>query len=445
MRLTFIVVLTLAGGACGGNAGTNARTGDENGGSTGSGGDGAGGSNETGGVTGSGGGNEAGTTGAGGEPVEPVVDAAVNPPPTPDAGVVMPAHDAGVMPPPAGLHARVYLGGELSGDIAVADLGLPNGTLKTLTASVPTGVEPSYLLGHPGGKFLYAAHQAGNDLAAFSIDQTTGALKKIDAANTKTAPGAKPVHLAVHKSGKWIFAANIASGHVTVHPLAANGGVGTPAFSIIAGAGARHVATDVSGKYLFVTCQSAGDIAQFKFDEGTGTLTANTPPRVTVAAGSKPREIAVHPNGQWAYLLGQQSSQLITYRVDAATGTLQDPFSVSALPANSVGEAAANHLALHPSGRFAYVSLASNKAVAILAIDPQTGRPSVIGKRERDGIQFSQDFTIDPTGKYLILSIANYNGVVDFAIDQATGLLVEKGSVYPGVHHPVPVAAVNLP
>src|SRR5205807_4479973 len=92
-------------------------------------------------------------------------------------------------------------------------------TPKGIAAETP---DPSWVVVHPSGKFLYAANEAGkaSTVSAFSIDKKSG---KLTLLNQLPALGEDPCYLSFDKTGKYVFVANYSSGNVVVFPIGPDG------------------------------------------------------------------------------------------------------------------------------------------------------------------------------------------------------------------------------
>jgi 6-phosphogluconolactonase len=307
------------------------------------------------------------------------------------------------------------------------------------------GSNPTYLAFHPNKKFLYAVNESGasSKVLAFSID-AGGALAKLSqGGEAATAPGQGPPHLSVHASGNWIYAAHYGSGHTTVHPIMAGGGVGVPASNDKTATNEAHQAVqDPTGKFLFVPCRTPNYVAQYRIDAATGALTANNPARVTApTAGTGPRHMAFHPNGKWAYLLGELNGHVVSYDYDGTTGLLANPQDVSI----RAGETSAAHILVHPSGRFAFASLRSGNEIATLAIDAQTGRLTVTA-HQTSMISGPRDFTVDASGRFLLVANETNGTVKVFDISDTDGSLTFRSSIATdGISKPQFVGTLVLP
>src|SRR5216684_1132164 len=85
--------------------------------------------------------------------------------------------------------------------------------------------DPSWVAVHPGGKFLYAANEAGkaSTVSAFAVDVKSG---KLTLLNQMPSLGEDPCYLSFDKTGKYVLVANYSSGNIVVFPILADGRLG---------------------------------------------------------------------------------------------------------------------------------------------------------------------------------------------------------------------------
>jgi 6-phosphogluconolactonase len=74
---------------------------------------------------------------------------------------------------------------------------------------------------HPSGKFLYGSNRTHDTIAAFTIDQGTGKLTRVQNEPTR---GKTPRNFAVDPTGKFLFAENQDSGTIVVFRINAEDG-----------------------------------------------------------------------------------------------------------------------------------------------------------------------------------------------------------------------------
>src|SRR2546430_9195387 len=84
---------------------------------------------------------------------------------------------------------------------------------------------PSWVVVHPSGKFLYAANEAGkaSAVSAFAVDRKSG---KLTLLGQIPSLGEDPCYLSFDKTGKYVLVANYSSGTIAVFPILADGRLG---------------------------------------------------------------------------------------------------------------------------------------------------------------------------------------------------------------------------
>jgi 6-phosphogluconolactonase len=335
----------------------------------------------------------------------------------------------------------VYLSG-YGANIHVFELDLATGAMRA-RGTADGGESPSFLAIAPDRRTLYAINEASpnSEVVAFSIDPASGALAEINRANSG---GEGAPHLAVHPSGKWIAVAHYGSGHTTVLPVLASGGVG----AVVAteqgpndDCGRAHQAVfDRSGAHLFVPCLQSNYVQQFVFDATDGSLAYNSPATAPVAGG--PRHMALHPSERSAYVLSELASTITSFDYDAASGKLSNP---QVIDSHQSTAGASAHIAVHPSGRFLYASNRDENSIAAFALDAG-GRPTAANASfVTEMIDTPRNFAIDPSGTFLIS--ANQRGpqnALVFRIDAQNGMLT-RVQVVPVGDSPTFVGFAILP
>src|SRR5437588_9739049 len=181
---------------------------------------------------------------------------------------------------------------------------------------------------------LYIGHRTQPALSSYRIDHASGELSLL-----ATAPqGHAPTFLAPDRTGKYMLIAYYQGGYAAVHPIGGDGVVGAPAVDRHeTGSGAHAIATDPSNHFAFVphiarlndnvleppkNNPGPNFIAQFRFDAGTGRLSANSPSRIEPAERVGPRHYCFHPTLDIIYFSNEQGCSVTAYRLDRATGSL---------------------------------------------------------------------------------------------------------------------------
>ena len=129
------------------------------------------------------------------------------------------------------VYVGTYTNGESQSEgIYVYRFDLATGGLTHLSTCKGSD-DPSFLDHSPDRKYLYVVSEVdqingieGGGMAAYSIDQDSGALTFL---NLESTHGAYPCHVQLDKSGKYILVANYMGGNIAVFPRRDDGKVGS--------------------------------------------------------------------------------------------------------------------------------------------------------------------------------------------------------------------------
>lgn len=296
-------------------------------------------------------------------------------------------------------------------DVATGDL--------YFAGAAAAGRHPSFLAFAPSNRFAYAVNEFSHELAAFSVDQRTGALSLL---NRVPSLGTEPAFVSVDASGVWLFAANYRKGPVAVFPILADGRLGAPADAKETGVHPHAILTDRSNRFAFVPNAGSDKVSLFAFDAATGRLTPATPPEIGTAAGGEPRHLAFHPTKSFVYVIEESGCRVNTFALDEANGTLSHVDSIATLPPDADPKSNTGaDLHVSPSGRFLYGSNRGHDSIAIFAIGGD-GKPTAVGHAPTRG-KVPRNFGIDPTGTFLFAANQGSSSLSAFRIDAARGSL----------------------
>jgi 6-phosphogluconolactonase len=316
-------------------------------------------------------------------------------------------------------------------------------TPKGVAAETP---DPSWVAVHPGGKYLYAANEASkaSTVSAFAVDVKSG---KLTLLNQMPSLGEDPCYLSFDKTGKYVLVANYSSGTIAVFPILADGRLGEhtalvkdqgamgPNKKHQEGPHAHWIETSPDNRFVLVADLGLDEVLVYKFDATSGTLTPNEPAFARLKAGSGPRHAVFYPNGKFVFAVSELSSTATSFAYDVKKGTLKETGTASTLPPGFSGRNDVAETAVHPNGKFLYVSNRGNDSIAILSIDAGNRTLAPAGGIPTGGKE-PRHFAIDPSGKYLLAENQFSNNIVVFKIDAATGGLTPTGQV---VEVPSPV------
>jgi len=328
---------------------------------------------------------------------------------------------------------------------------LDRGTGALEYVSTASGVvNPSFVTVTPDHRYLYAVQevdehegQPGGAVTAFAIDQPTHALRPL---NHQSTHGAHPCYVSLDGSGRWLFVTNYSGGNLAVLPILEDGSLG-PATAVVQHEGSsgqaphpRAILPDPSNRFVLVPDAGLNRVYVYRLDAEPGTLTPNDPPWAQLPPGTGPRHLAFAPRGGYLYTINESGSTLSAYAYDAEQGVLHELQTVSTLPDGFTGRNSCADIHLDPSGRYLYGSNRGHDSIAIFAVDSLTGQLRLAGHMATGG-RTPRNFAIDPGG-LLLAANQDSSTVVVFRIDPTTGALV-SGRVVP-VPTPVCLCIVDL-
>ena len=359
-------------------------------------------------------------------------------------GLALAALHAGAIQPAKTM--LVYIGtytGAKSKGIYVSRLDLSSGTLSAPELAGESA-NPSFLAVHPTRDLLYAVNEIGNyegkpsgSVSAFTINRETGALTAL---NRQPSVGGGPAHLIVDHGGRNVLVANYGGGSVAVLPIGPDGAL-KPASAFIQHTGssvnpdrqkaphAHSVNVDAGDRFAYVADLGLDKVMIYRLDAAKGSLVPNDPPFASTQPGAGPRHLALQPSGRFAYVINEMLNSVTAFARDHERGGLTAMQTISTLPADQkpLPNYSTAEVLVHPSGKFLYGSNRGHDSIAVFTIDPTSWRLTFVETQPTEG-STPRGFGIDPTGAYLLAGNQRSDSVVVFRINQETGRLTPTGS-----------------
>ncbi|HEY2749325.1 MAG TPA: beta-propeller fold lactonase family protein [Polyangia bacterium] len=361
-----------------------------------------------------------------------------------------------------------------------------DGTLTALPGpTAVTGAAPTGIAVDPTGRFVYVTGGGDSTVSQYSIG-SDGTLTPATPATVAAGTGAtSPV---VDPTGKYLFVANPGDKTVSQYSIGSDGTL-TPAATATAaaGTGAAAVIVDGSGKFAWVANPGDDTVAEYSVGTG-GLLAANLP--ATLPGQQAPTAFALvggsgpaQPTAAHAYVSDSTGSVrdfpvgangvLGTPATIATTGfapetivldaagthayVLDDPpagtggnvlqYAVSSTgawsalsPANVGGVDAPIGMALHPSGRFAYVANSGPGALTDTVSQFSVGadgKLTALATATVDTGSPPQAIAVDPTGRFAYVAT---NSVLQYSIGSDGTLTMQTTAIVPGGAAPSSVA-----
>jgi 6-phosphogluconolactonase len=264
--------------------------------------------------------------------------------------------------------------------------------------------------------------------------------------------GRGPCNLTLDKSGRNVLVANYGSGSVAVLPVAPDGRLGD-ATSVVQHTGssvnpqrqkgphAHCITLDPANRFAFACDLGLDKVLSYRFDAVKGTLTPNEPAFVPLQPGAGPRHMVFRPDGRFAYVVNELHSTATAFAYDAGAGVLTALQTVSTLPADFAGTNSGAEVAMHPSGRWLYVSNRGHNSVALFDIDRDKGTLTYVAAHPTGG-STPRHFGIEPAAQHLVMANQRSDTLLANRIDASTGRLTPSAGF---ASAPSPVFVKFLP
>jgi 6-phosphogluconolactonase len=246
------------------------------------------------------------------------------------------------------------------------------------------------------GRFAYVANQLSNNLSAYAINSTTGALSPVSG-SPFAATGTTPAALAVDPNGLFLYVANNGSNNVSVYSINdSSGALTATGIPVTAGSGPVALTVDPTDSYLYVANLASNSVSAYTIDGGNGTLTelSNSP----FAVGAGPSSLKVSPNGNFLYVTELQRRQCCGIGDRLHHGFLECNSRVSRLPPVP----APCRLPSTPTGRYAYVANETAATISLYSINGSTGALTAISGSPLASVTSPESLVADPAGRYRI-------------------------------------------
>jgi 6-phosphogluconolactonase len=342
-----------------------------------------------------------------------------------------------------------YVADEFSNNISAYAINASNGALTQVQGSpFAAGYGPYGVAIDPTGKFAYVAnngtasgHYSGN-VSAFAINPRSGALTPIQ--GSPFAAGSNPLGVVISPNGKFAYVINYNSANVSIFAIDAS----TGALKQVKGSPQRTrpfptaEAIDPAGNFIYAThvgfgnpYDRTGHIAGYAINTRSGALTKLKGTRKVT--GSYPVSAAIDPSGKFVYVANYASQNVSAYAITAGTGALSE------LPGSFHTGFDPGAVAIDPNGSFAYVAF--DLGVDAYTIAPNGVLMPVQGSPFAGGYE-PDAAAIDPLGKFVYVSNTGPNNDISaYIINPSNGALTQApGSPFAAGTGPAGIATCEI-
>ena len=278
---------------------------------------------------------------------------------------------------------------------------------------------PGAVATNPDGSLMWVALRSAKVLASYSVDKSSGQLSQIGA----SAQDEGPPYLATDNTVSYLLSSYYGSGQVAVHRINPDGTLSDAPIQTLETDGHAHsIQTDRSNRFAFVPhTNPANAIFQFRFDEQTGALSPNDPPKIQPETEEGPRHFAFHPSKDLLYSINENGCTVSAHHFDPENGTLESFQVIPTQPEGTDMEGKSTaEIKITPDGKHLYGSNRGHDTLAHFAI-ADDGTLSAIGHYPTEATP--RFFELDPSGRFVYSVGQGSGGLTAYRIDAASGAL----------------------
>ena len=279
----------------------------------------------------------------------------------------------------------------------------------------------------PDGVASYGV--ASHEVASYTIDRTSGALTRIGATNLDEGPP----FIATDNTDRFLLAAYYSGAGITVHGIEKDGTLSPEPLQWLDTETHSHsIQTDPSNRFAFVPhTNPSNSIFQFRFDETSGHMEPNDPPKVQPDTEEGPRHFSFHPHKDVLYSVNENGLTVSAFHFDPQSGTLKPFQLISTLPSDvdpKESGLSTAEIRVTSDGRHLYASNRGHESLALFDINDDG---SLSAKGHFPTEPTPRFFEIDPTERFIYSAGQNTGRLVSYRRDAASGTLETLG------HHQV--------
>ena len=289
-----------------------------------------------------------------------------------------------------------------------------------LAHQTPLEGGPAAIAIEPGKRFLYVVLRRASRFASLAVDRDDGSLNLLGTIPEES----DSVYATSDATGRFMLTSSNGGARASSYRVGEDGALVAPAACTVHTIrGAHSVQVHPGNRCLYVPhCITQNAIFQYAYDGETGEFALMDLGILVPPTRTGPRHIRFHPSLDVMYTTDEQGNSISAYRV-AGDGRLSPPFqTVSTLPPDfdPAGNTTAQ-LRVHPSGNFLYAPNRGHDSIACFAIDPATGKLTLVGRAATE--PHVRGFDVDPQGKFVFAAGVDSGRMSAYGIDRGSGML----------------------
>jgi len=194
------------------------------------------------------------------------------------------------------------------------------GALSPITGSPFSSESSLFLTIDPDTRFVFAADiDPPGAVAAFTIDPSTGALAAVPGSPFPADPGGNvtsPFGLVVDSTGNFVYAVLNTTNQVAAFSIISSSGALNPVPGSPFTAGSRPLSLATTRNLLYVANALDGTVSGYSIDPTTGVLSPLADSPFTIPAPT----LTIDPSGRFLYAAG--GAGIMVFTIDPTTGAL---------------------------------------------------------------------------------------------------------------------------
>lgn len=343
----------------------------------------------------------------------------------------------------------VYVTNHGSNNVSAYAINASTGALTQVQGSPFAADYGSYAVAiDPNGKYAYVANNGtvsgkpGN-VSVFTINPSSGALTPVQGSPFEA--GTNPIGVTIAGNGEFAYVADFNSANISIFAINPR----TGALKQVKGSPHRlrpfptAEAIDPVANFIYVThtgfgnpYERPGHIAGYGINARTGALAKLK--HTDLDTDFDPASAAIDPSGRFVYVTDYALQDISAYAITGKTGALTEvkgsPFHTGSDP---------DPVVVDPIGSFAYVAF--DLGVAGYTITPTGGLAPIEGSPFAGGY-LPDGAAIDPLGRFMyVTSTGPYAKVYAYTINPSDGALTQvSGSPYPAGEGPAGIATCEV-
>lgn len=286
-------------------------------------------------------------------------------------------------------------------------------------ADIPLISSPGAVATTADQTLMFIALRSAKQYQSLRINKSTGELTPIKAVSVEQAGP----YLKTDNTDRFLLATYYGAGAVSVHKIDDDGALSDePLQWIETEAHAHSIQLDKTNRFAFVPhTVPPNAIYQFKFDETTGELSFNDPPKIQPETPEGPRHFVFHPSKDLLYSINEDGCTVSAHHFDPDKGTLSSFQVISTLPEGWDSDSKSTaEICITQDGRYLYASNRGHDSLAIFSVNDD-GTLTAEGHQPTEAIP--RFFEIDPTGNFIISAGQNSGYISSYKINHDNGQL----------------------